>query len=286
MAKETSHSPESIEATQAAWNHVAVGYDEFITPTHFWLGNEGLRRAGLGPGMKFLDVAAGTGALSIPAARIGAEVLSTDLSPRMLEQLAARAEKEGLAVETRVMNGASLELDDNSFDVAGSQFGVMLFPDMPRGIREMARVVKPGGRVLMTVFSSPRKVDFFVFFVDALKAVVPGFTGPPEPPLPFQLRDPEKFRRELTQAGLQDVRLETLVETVEPESGKQLWNWLSNSNPVVGQVLADLKVTDAQIPLIEEALEGMVRQRAGGRPRAVLNSEVHIGVGTKPGPTG
>lgn len=286
MAKEILNSPESIEATQAAWNRIAAGYDEFITPTHFWLGQEGLRRAGLGAGMKFLDVAAGTGALSIPAARLGAEVLSTDLSPRMLEQLAARAEEEGLAVETRVMNGASLELDDNRFDVAGSQFGVMLFPDMPRGIREMTRVVKPGGRVLMTVFSSPHKVDFFVFFVGALKAVVPGFTGPPEPPLPFQLRDPEKFREEMTQAGLEDVRVETIVEPVEPESGKQLWSWLINSNPVAGQMLVNLKVTQAQVPQIEQALEGMVRERAAGRSRALLKSEVHIGVGTKPGLSG
>ena len=138
----------------------------------------------------------------------------------------------------------------------------------------------------MTVFSSPRKVDFFVFFVEALKAVVPGFQGPPEPPLPFQLRDPEKFRQELSRAGLENVRVVTMIEPVEPESGKQLWNWLSNSNPVVGQVLAELKVTEEQLPLIEEALERMVRERTGGRPRAVLNSEVHIGVGTKPGPTG
>lgn len=283
MATEASNSVENIEATQAAWNRIAARYDEFITPSHLWLGHEGLRRAGLGAGMKFLDVAAGTGALSIPAARLGAEVLSTDLSPRMLEQLAARARAEGLEVETRVMNGACLELEDDSFDVAGSQFGVMLFPDMPRGVREMARVVKPGGRVLMTVFSSPHKVDFFVFFVEALKAIVPGFTGPPEPPLPFQLRDPEKFRQELMRAGLEDVRVETIVEPVETESGKQLWTWLINSNPVVGQVLAGLKVTDAQIPRIEEALERMVAERAAGGRRAVLSSEVHIGVGTKPG---
>jgi ubiquinone/menaquinone biosynthesis C-methylase UbiE len=66
----------------------------------------------------------------------------------MLELLKERARKEGLKVETRVMDGQALGLDDNSFDMAGSQFGVMLFPDMPKGIREMARVVRPGGRCL------------------------------------------------------------------------------------------------------------------------------------------
>src|SRR5688572_13831871 len=143
------------EDTRPAWDRIARGYDQTNTPTQMWLGNEGLRRAELRAGMRFLDVAAGSGALSIPAARLGARVLATDMSPAMLRFLEARARQEGLTIETRVMDGQALELDDNSFDLAGSQFGVMLFPDMPKGISEMARVVKPGGRVLMNVYGDP-----------------------------------------------------------------------------------------------------------------------------------
>src|SRR5919205_3045404 len=150
--KEATDTPEEI---RGAWDTIAAGYDEFVTPTHMWLANEGLRRADLRSGMRFLDVAAGSGALSIPAARLGAQVLATDMSPVMLEHLDARARKEGLSIETRIMDSHALELKDNTFDVAGSQFGVMLFPDMPRGIREMARVSKPGGRVLMNVYGDP-----------------------------------------------------------------------------------------------------------------------------------
>jgi len=148
------------------------------TPTQVWLGNEGLRRADLRADMRFLDVAAGSGALSIPAARLGAWVLSTDVSPAMLEHLDARARQEGLNIDTRVMDGHALELEDNTFDVAGSQFGVMLFPDMPKGISEMARVVKPGGRVLMNVYGDPHEIEFFSFFVQAIQTVVPSFEGP------------------------------------------------------------------------------------------------------------
>jgi ubiquinone/menaquinone biosynthesis C-methylase UbiE len=180
------------EQTRDAWDDIAAGYDEFVTPTHMWLANEGLRRADLRSNMRFLDVAAGSGALSIPAARLGAQVLATDISPAMVERLQARARKERLSLETRVMDGHALELEDNSFDISGSQFGVMLFPDMPRGISELARVTKPGGRVLMTVYGVPQKIEFFGFFVSAIRAAVPGFTGPPldPPPLPFQLQDP------------------------------------------------------------------------------------------------
>lgn len=151
------------EQTRAAWDKIALGYDKTNTPTQMWIANEGLRRAGLRAGMRFLDVAAGSGALSIPAARLGAQVLATDQSTVMLELLRARAHQEGLTIETRVMDGHALELDDNSFDMAGSQFGVMLFPDMPKGIREMVRVVKPGGRVLIHAYGDPHKIEFLSF---------------------------------------------------------------------------------------------------------------------------
>jgi ubiquinone/menaquinone biosynthesis C-methylase UbiE len=271
------------EQARVAWDEIAAGYDEFVTATHMWLGNEGLRRADLRPGVRFLDVAAGSGALSIPAARLGAQVLATDQSSAMLERLMARARKEGLNVETRVMDGHALEIDDDSFDMAGSQFGVMLFPDMPKGIREMARAVKPGGRVLMNVYGDPHKIEFFGFFVRAIQSVRPDFDGPPmDPlPLPFQLQDPEKLRRELAAAGLNDVKVETITESLEFRTGKELWDWLLWSNPIVKMVLGELNLTSEERDVIRETLHRMVRERAGGSGAAVLTNPINIGIGTK-----
>jgi ubiquinone/menaquinone biosynthesis C-methylase UbiE len=163
-AQEEAMSSQEQERTQAAWDKIAAGYDRTNTETQQWLGAESLRRAGLTAGMRFLDVAAGSGALSLPAARLGATVLATDLSPAMLALLTERARRESLDIDTRVMDGHNLELEENTFDMAGSQFGVMTFPDQPRGIREMTRVVKPGGRVLPTVYGSPSEIDFLSFF--------------------------------------------------------------------------------------------------------------------------
>jgi ubiquinone/menaquinone biosynthesis C-methylase UbiE len=271
------------EQTRAAWDRIATGYDAFVTSTNMWAGNEGLRRAGVRPGTRFLDVAAGSGALSIPAARLGAQVLSTDMSPVMLERLKARARKEGLNIETRVMDGHTLELEDNTFDVAGSQFGVMLFPDMPRGINELARVTKPGGRVLMTVLGEVQRVEFFGFFIRAIQAAVPGFSGPPmdPPPLPFQLQDPERLRQEFARVGLKDIRVESIIEKLEYRSGQQLWDWLTNSNPIAEAVLVEVKITKEQTELVRLALERMVRERAGGSGTAILTVPINIGVGTK-----
>lgn len=273
----------TAQDTRAAWDRIAPGYDRTNTPTQMWLGSEGLRRAELRSGMRFLDVAAGSGALSIPAARLGARVLATDQSPVMLELLDRRARKEGLGIETRVMHGQALELDDNSFDVAGSQFGVMLFPDMPKGISEMARVVKPGGRVLMNVYGDPHRIEFFGFFVTAIQSVRPDFTGPPmDPlPLPFQLQDPARLHKELAAVGLRDIRIETITETTEFQSGEHLWDWLIWSNPIVEMVLGELNLTSGEEAAIRQALEQLVRERAEGSGPAALTNPINIGTGTK-----
>lgn len=270
--------------TSAAWDEIAPGYDKTNTPTQMWLGNEGLRRAGLSAGMRFLDVAAGSGALSIPAARLGARVLATDQSPAMLELLRARAHQEGLNIETRVMDGRALALGDNSFDTAGSQFGVMLFPDMPKGIREMVRVVKPGGRVLIHAYGDPHKIEFLGFLIGAVQAVRPDFDGPPmdPPPLEFQLADPDRLQNELSAAGLKDVRVETITETTEHKTGKDLWEWLVWSNPIVERVLGDmLNLTNDERSVIQQTLDKMVRERAGGGDAAKLTNPVNLGLGTK-----
>jgi ubiquinone/menaquinone biosynthesis C-methylase UbiE len=233
--------------------------------------------------MRFLDVAAGSGALSIPAARLGARVLATDQSHVMLDLLGQRARKERLDVETRVMDGHALELDDNSFDMAGSQFGVMLFPDMPQGIREMARVVRPGGRVLMNVYGDPHKIEFFGFFVNAIQVVRPAFTGPPMdlPPLPFQLQEPKRLREELAAAGLKDIEVETITETTEFRSGKELWDWVVWSNPIAEDVLGTLDLTAKDREAIQHALDKLVRERAVSEGPALLSNPINIGIGTK-----
>ena len=235
--------------------------------------------------MRFLDVAAGSGALSIPAARLGAHVLAVDQSPVMLALLTSRAYAAGLGIETRVMDGHALELDDDSFDVAGSQFGVMLFPDMPQGIGELVRVVRPGGRVLMSVYGDPHEIEFLGFFSAAIGSVRPDFTGPPmdPPPLPFQLQDPERLRGELKTAGLGDVEVETLTEATEFESEAQLWEWIVSSNPIAEQILSSLSLSRAERATVRQALGELFHERAAGDGRAVLTNSVHIGTGTKPG---
>jgi ubiquinone/menaquinone biosynthesis C-methylase UbiE len=273
---------QELELTRNAWDRIAAGYDETQHAQGAAPSEDALALVGVRSGTRFLDVAAGAGGLSLPAARLGAEVLATDLSPRMIERLLARARAEGLDnLEARVMDGHALGLEDDTFDVSGSQFGVMLFPDLPRALKEMARVTKPGGRVLLTVLGPPAQVEFLGTFTGAVQAVVPGFEGLPAnpPPLEFQVADPEKLRGSLAEAGLKDVRVEPGAYILEFESGQQMWNWVLNSNPLAEKMIADLR--EEQRAEVRQVLDRMLHQRSSGSGPAVLTNPVNIGIGTK-----
>ena len=265
-----------------AWDAIADGYDRYVAPQEVDLASEALRLVGLEPGQRFLDVAAGTGGLSLPAARLGAQVLATDWSPAMIERFEARVREEGLSnAAGRVMDCHALELPDDHFDVTGSQFGVMLVPDQPRALRELVRVTKPGGRVLVIAYGSPAELEFLQIFIGALTAVAPEFPGLPDdpPPLEFQVSDPDVLRRRLTEAGLKDVRVERMAERPAFASGQEMWDWVLNGNPIPGMLVADL--TESQQARLRQVLDGMLRERTGANLQAVLTNAVNIGIGAK-----
>jgi ubiquinone/menaquinone biosynthesis C-methylase UbiE len=273
---------EEHAAPAEAWDAIAEGYDRYVAPQEAELADEALRVVGLEPGERFLDVAAGPGGLSLPAARLGAEVLATDWSPAMIERFEMRLREEGLGnAEGRVMDCHSLDLPDDSFDVTGSLFGVMLVPDQARALREMVRVTKPSGRVLVIAYGIPTELEFLQLFIGALKAVAPAFPGIPDdpPPLEFQVSDPDVLRRRLTEAGLKDVRIERTAERPAFTSGQEMWNWILHGNPIPGALVADL--SEDQLTRLVQVVDGMVRERAGANGRAVLANAVNVGIGTK-----
>ncbi|MDP8977095.1 MAG: methyltransferase domain-containing protein, partial [Actinomycetota bacterium] len=264
----TPHSPQAAptpEQIRTGWDRVAAGFDQYVTPLNFGFGEDALRRIGLEAGMRFLDVAAGSGALAVPAARLGAQVVATDISPVMIERLSARARDEGLTnLQARVMDGTALELGDDTFDAAASQHGVSLFPEIDQGLRELARVTKPGGQVLIVAFGPPEKAEFLTFFLAALQAAVPGFTGPPmdPPPLPFQVADAGLLHEKLNRAGLTDVRVDTAVWDWPVRSATHAWDVVTHSNPIGAMLVADL--TAEQTAEAQRVLDGMLRERSGG----------------------
>ena len=280
VKQQTTHDSEHTVPVEA-WDAIAAQYDQHVAPGESDLAIAGLRLAGLQAGDTFLDVAAGTGGLSLPAARLGATVLATDWAPKMIERFTARAGAEGLDAVGRVMDCHALDIADDTYDLTGSQFGVMLVPDQAQALREMVRVTKPGGRVLLIAYGNPDDFEALHFFLGAVQAVVPEFQGPAEdePLLEFQIADPDVLRQRLINAGLKNVTVDTSIqERIEVRTGQQLWDWCLGGNPIPGMLIADL--TGEQRADIIRVLDGMVREHSI-EGRAVLTAPLNIGVGTK-----
>ena len=100
-----------------------------------------------GPGVRVLDVAAGSGNISLPAAKSGATVVSTDLTPELLRRSQERAAQQGLTLDYREANAHALPFGDGEFDIVMSAIGVQFAPDHQRAADELVRVCRPGGTI-------------------------------------------------------------------------------------------------------------------------------------------
>jgi demethylmenaquinone methyltransferase / 2-methoxy-6-polyprenyl-1,4-benzoquinol methylase len=166
--------------------------------------------ARVGPGSRALDVATGTGDLAIELASRGADVVGSDFSEGMLE--VARRKAPSLAWEQG--NALALPYPDASFDAATVGFGARNFSDLPQGLREMARVVRPGGRVVVLEITTPQKPPLSTFFSLWFDRIVPMLGKLAKEPeaytyLPSSVKrfpGPQALGGELAAAGLVDVR--------------------------------------------------------------------------------
>lgn len=168
-----------------------------------------LRGAELSPGMKVLDLACGTGepALSIAHA-VGPQgrVVATDLVPQMLDFARENASAQGLEnIEFQMADAESLPFADGEFDRVTCRFGVMFFPDIPKAMAEIRRVLKPGGRVCVAVFGSLEENPLFLVSLGPFLMRVTMTPPPPDAPHIFRFANETKLANALSSAGFHTV---------------------------------------------------------------------------------
>ncbi|MGE3710190.1 MAG: class I SAM-dependent methyltransferase, partial [Hyphomicrobiaceae bacterium] len=144
------------------WDKSAKGWNDSTELIRSWLRaptDAMLAMADIREGMRVLDVAAGAGDQTLDiAAQVGASgsVLATDLSSAILECAEANAANAGYRnVQTRIADGEDLGVEDATFDAVICRLGLMLFPDPGKGLSEMYRALRPGGKAVTMVFSTP-----------------------------------------------------------------------------------------------------------------------------------
>ena len=141
----------AVDQSQVAAKHRAMwasgDYAKLVAELVSPMGPVLVEATGIGPGDRVLDVAAGTGNVSIPAAATGASVIASDLCPELMEQGRQVAAERGVDLEWREANAHELPFGDNEFDVVMSCIGVMFAPFHQLAAGELIRVCKPGGRI-------------------------------------------------------------------------------------------------------------------------------------------
>jgi ubiquinone/menaquinone biosynthesis C-methylase UbiE len=175
-------------AHRAMW---AMGdYDRFARATVWELGPVLVEACGVTRGQRVLDVAAGTGNVAIRAAKTGALVVASDLTPEHFGAGRRGAAAEGVELEWVEGDAEALPFDDGTFDVVTSCFGAMFAPDQQAVADELVRVCRPGGTIGMTNFT-PEGIggEFF--------ALLARFAPPPPPGAPPLLWGDEGHVRRL-----------------------------------------------------------------------------------------
>ena len=175
------------------------------------------------PGVKWLDLACGTGAAAELAAERGADVTGIDIAPALIETAKERAAERGLDIDYRVGDAEQLELEDASYDVVSSTCGVMFAPDHEATARELARVVKPGGRIGLVNWT--RAEDGLAALFRIMKPFQP--PAPEGVGYPFDWGDEQHVRELLGEAF--DLELEGGVSPLQLPSGEAYWELFSSS---------------------------------------------------------
>lgn len=171
------------------WDDHVTFYEDVFEPLTQTFAVAAIEALSLEPQSHVLDSGAGTGGAALELARRGHRVAAIDASKAMVRRAKERASSEGLVIESLTMDGQSLSFRNASFDAALSVLGVILFPDAVRGLSELHRTVRPGGRIALITWTAPEAYEL----IGELRAAALSVLGSlPPRPLPAQLRFKEK----------------------------------------------------------------------------------------------
>jgi SAM-dependent methyltransferase len=209
-----------------------------------------LRAADLQPGERVLEVAGGAGRVGLQAAdRVGPEgtVLCSDFSGEMVRVARERFERLGVAnIETRALDAQDLDLDEGSFDAVLCRFGYMLMPEPLRALREGARVLRPGGRLVLAVWGEAEENPWLMTI---LATVMSHLSAPPPPagaPGPFSLGDPSRLQGLLAEAGLEAIEVEALEARQIYDSLDAWWEKILSVGGPLKTILDQLSESDLE----------------------------------------
>jgi ubiquinone/menaquinone biosynthesis C-methylase UbiE len=232
---------DEIENTQRAmWDQFSTGWERWDDVVQQMLGPVGevmIRSLGIRTDQSHLDVAAGTGQPGLTIAQLAPQgrVVLTDLAPGMLAAARRIAETARIDnVETRECSADRLPFPDATFDSATCRFGLMFVPDLARTVAELARVVRPGGRIAVSVWAGPDDNPWATIPAAAIAAEVETPEAIADAPGMFRCAAPGSVTDLFRAAGLIDITEVDVSLTLVTDSPREYWRLLTElTAPVV-----------------------------------------------------
>ena len=213
MAPSWERHAEQVEARVEALSDLMV---EAVTPV---------------PGDAVLELACGTGGLGLaiaPHVSPGGQVVLSDVAPEMVAIAAARVDSLPHSdrepwVSARVIDLEDIDLPDSSFDIVVCREGMMFALDPAQAAREMARVIRPGGRVAISVWGPRERNPWLGVLTDAIQEHTGTPVPPPGVPGPFSLSADGALAGALAAAGFQQIRIEEVEVPTHDSSFEDYW---------------------------------------------------------------
>ena len=242
-----------------------------------------LEAAGLAPGQRVLDVAAGTGDQSVLAAqRVGpnGSVLATDISASMLAAADEAVREAGLDnVTTQVADASALDLAEESFDAAICRFGLMFVPDLHQALVRVRRAVKTGGKFAALVWSTEEKNPYIGLQIRLVREMGRMPSPPPSLALTVSLSAPGKLEHALVDAGFVGTSVSPVPVPRVFTSVDDALSAMRSTSPAQGELARAM--TDAERSHYWAELERRVTAYVQPDGRCILPGEALLGVGTK-----
>jgi SAM-dependent methyltransferase len=236
------------------WQTVAPGWDEnadYVDERTADLTERVLELARVTPGDRVLELACGPGGLGLAAAELAREVVLSDVAPAMVEIAAGRARERGLGnVETRTLDLDAIDEPDASYDVVLCREGLMFAGDPAQAAREIARVLKPGGRFAVAVWGPRERNPWLAIVLDAVTEITGIPVPPPGVPGPFSLSDAGALRELL--APFAGVNVEEVEVPLRAGSFDEWWARTTVLSGPLAQMLRKLP---------EDAIRAHARER-------------------------
>ncbi len=256
-------------------DHVGV-YELVLEPFTLTFAETAIDRLALQPASRVLDVGAGSGGAALLLAGRSMDVTAIDGSAGMIDRIRERAAAEGVHIEAQVMDGQALTLPGASFDAALSVFGVILFPDAAKGMAEIHRVLKPGGRAAIVTWTQPEVYRVAAMLRAAMLSVWPDM---PQSSLPAQLRfkDEPNFRKLFTGAGFAEPDIEVMTALLKAPSAR----WLAERIAFAPGMTAMMNTLGERRSLVLSAFVEQLETEYGTAELA-LPAAAFIGCAAKP----